>query len=444
MLTSVAAAGAGFALWPYQPRAAKNIPPGRIVLNYWEKWTGVEGQAVQRIVDQFNQSQDQIWVNRVPVSDIVAKSMVAIGGGDPPDLIGLFNFNIPLFAEAGAIMPLDTFGSTHNLNAAHYAPAVWRMLTYENQLWAGVTTCYSLALYYNRKQYQEVGLNPDRPPPTVSELDRYADALTSYDKDGSLDRAGFMPNIPNWWPYFWPVMFGGSFYDKQTNQATLLSSENIAAYQWVGQYPKKYGRLATQSFGAGFSRSFHSPQDPFLLGRVAMIIQGPWIANFIRRYAPEFEYGCAPAPVVDDLFDPTQPRGLLEADVLVIPKGCPHPAEAFEFLLFTQRSQVLEQLATDHCKPSPLREVSSGFMRDHPNDYVAVHDAIVKSTAVQAAPQTRVWKQYADRIGSAFDSIWAGADVRNELQEVQDRVQHLLDLASERRQQRKAIAGAGA
>ena len=102
MLTSVAAAGAGFALWPYQPRAAKDIPPGRIVLNYWEKWTGVEGQAVQRIVDQFNRSQDRIWVNRVPVSDIVVKSMVAIGGGDPPDLIGLFNFNIPLFAEAGA------------------------------------------------------------------------------------------------------------------------------------------------------------------------------------------------------------------------------------------------------------------------------------------------------------------------------------------------------
>ena len=41
--------------------------------------------------------------------------MVAIGGGDPPDLIGLFNFNIPLFAESGAILPLNTFDPTENL-----------------------------------------------------------------------------------------------------------------------------------------------------------------------------------------------------------------------------------------------------------------------------------------------------------------------------------------
>ena len=443
MLTSVAAVGAAFAVWPYRPRAARDIPSGRIVLDYWEKWTGVEGQAVQRIVDQFNDSQNRIWVNRVPVSDIVAKSMVAIGGGDPPDLIGLFNFNIPLFAEAGAIIPLSTFGSAQSLQAEHYAPAVWRMLTYEDELWAGVTTCYTLALYYNRKQYREVGLDPDRPPRTVSELDNYAETLTSIDKDDRLARAGFMPNIPNWWPYFWPVMFGGSFYDKQTNQATLLTPENIAAYRWVAEYPRKYGRLGTQSFGAGFSRSFHSPQDPFLLGRVAMIIQGPWIANFIRRYAPDFEYGCAPAPVVDELFDPAQPRGLLESDVLVIPNGCPHPEEAFEFLLFVQRQESQEQLATDHCKPSPLGDVPPSFMRDHPNDYVAVHDAIAKSDAVYAAPQTRVWKQYADRIGSAFDAIWAGGDVKTELQSVQNRVQQLLDQASTRRRQRKQRAGAG-
>lgn len=441
MLVTAAAAGAGFAIWPYRSRNVRDIPSGRVVLNYWEKWTGVEGQALGRIVDRFNNSQNRIWVKRVTMSDIVAKSMVAIGGGDPPDLVGLFNFNIPQFAEAGAILPLDELDSTKQLLPNHYAPAVWNLLTYENKMWAGVSTCYSLAVYYNREHFREVGLDPDSPPLTVTEFDHFAKLLTQFADDGSLKRAGFMPNIPNWWPHFWPAMFGGTFYDKQTNRATLVSPENIAAYEWVAKHPKLYGKMAAQTFASSFNRTFHSPQDPFLLGKVSMILQGPWIANFIGTYAPTFDYGCFSAPVVEELYDPTHPTGILEADVIMIPRGCPNPQAAFEFLLYTQRQDVQEQLATDHSKPSPLMNVSEKFIHEHPNRYVHVHDAIIKSDAVRVAPQTRVWKQYADMIASAFDAIWAGADVRSQLQAAQDRVQQLLDTSALRRQQRRDMIG---
>ena len=318
---------------------------------------------------------------------------------------------------------------------------MWNLLTYENKLWAGVSTCYSLAIYYNRDHFREVGLDPDCSPLTVTEFDHCIKQLTQFAGDGSLKRAGFMPNIPNWWPHFWPAMFGGRFYDKQTNQATLVSNANIAAYEWVAKHPKLYGKMAAQTFGSSFNRTFHSPQDPFLLGKVSMILQGPWIANFIRTYSPAFDYGCFSAPVVDELYDPTKPTGVLEADVIMIPRGCPHPQAAFEFLLFTQRQDVQEQLATDHSKPSPLMNVSEAFRRGHPNRYVHVHDAIIKSDAVRVAPQTRVWKQYADMIGSAFDAIWAGADVATQLQAVQDRIQLRLNTAALRRQQRRDMIG---
>src|SRR6188472_1240820 len=83
----VAAAGVlGAALWPRRPRNMSEVPSGRVVLDYWEKWTGVEGEAIQRVVDRFNLAQDRIWVRRTPVSDIMTKAVVAIGGGDPPDV----------------------------------------------------------------------------------------------------------------------------------------------------------------------------------------------------------------------------------------------------------------------------------------------------------------------------------------------------------------------
>lgn len=442
VLSAMAVGGVGFALWPYRPRNERDIPADRIVATYWEKWTGEEGAAMQRVVDAFNDSQNRIWVHRVPVSNIVPKAMVAIGGGDAPDIVGLFNYNIPQFAESNAITPFDELTGAP-LRPEHYAPAIRGLLTHEGRQWAGVSTCHTMALYYNRAHFRHAGLDPDRGPHTIDELDDFADRLTVRN-GGSLERAGFMPNVPNWWPYFWPIMFGGRLYDHASNRATLSAPENVAAFEWAQRYPERYGRLATQTFASGYARSFLSAHDPFMTGKVSMVVQGPWMANFLRLFAPEVEFGCAPAPVVADQYDPAHPTGLLEADVLMIPRGCANPEAAFEFVQFVQEQSIQEQLATDHCKSSPLHAVSDGFTRDHPNPYVAVHDAIAKSPNVATSPRTRIWKQYSDMIGSAFEAIWAGADVTDQLRTTEARVQELLDTVARRREQRRSRFRSGA
>jgi ABC-type glycerol-3-phosphate transport system substrate-binding protein len=419
------------------------VPPGRVVVDYWEKWTGVEGAAVQRVVDRFNASQDKIWVRRIPVADIVSKSMVAIGGGDPPDVVGLFSYNIPLFAESKAAMPLDGFGNRQTrVDPESYISSVRRLLSYDGRLWAGVSSSYSLALYYNRSMFRAAGLDPEAPPRTVVELDAAADRLVQQDARGRIERAGFLQNLPEWWPYFWPIMFGGPLYDAGANRAVFTDAATVAAYEWVSSYPRRLGIEASREFGHSYNRSFHSPQDPFISGRAAMIVQGPWLANFLRHYNPGLEYGAAPVPVDAGLYDPQRPRGLMEADVLMIPRGCRHPDEAFEFVRYTQRPEIQEMVALDHCKSSPMRDVSAGFMEGHSNRYVRVFDAIARSPSVQILPQTRVWQQYADMTIGAFDRIWSGQQVLPVLRQVEDRAQALMDQSEARRRQRGAGARA--
>ncbi len=435
---AMAAAGVAYAVWPYRPRSLADIPKNRTVLDYWEKWTGPEGQAVQGVVDRFNQMQDRIWVRRLPVSDIAAKSMVAIGGGDPPDLVGLFSYNVSQFAQAGAVMPLDEFKDSDPLGAHHYPSGIWKLLTYHGRQWAGVNTCYTMALYYNKQLFRAAGLDPEKPPKTIAELDAFAMKMNKHDAEGKLIRAGFMQTVPDWWPYIWPVLFDGSWYDPTTDQATATNPANIKAYDWVAGYPKKMGQAAARSFASGFGRSYFTAQNPFLTNKVGMIIQGPWMANVARLFAPSFEYGCGPVPIDEGLPDPDVPRGLLEADVIMIPRGCPHPEEAFTFLRYMQQPDVQETLALGHCKSSPMSEVSPGFDQGHPNPYVAVHDAIAKSPRVQILPQTRVWPQYSSLLTSAFQGIWEGADPTQRLTLVQERVQKLIDVANRRQQQRQS------
>src|SRR3954471_22657439 len=120
-LGSAAAAGAGVVLWP-GAGDGRRAPRGRVELRYWEKWAGPEGAAMQAVVDRYNASQQRAWVRMVPVGDVTPKAMVAIGGGDPPDVVGLYSYSIPGFAEARAAMPLDDFRALGEIDWDAYVP----------------------------------------------------------------------------------------------------------------------------------------------------------------------------------------------------------------------------------------------------------------------------------------------------------------------------------
>lgn len=433
-LTLLAAGAAGWALWPYAPRSRRDIPQGRKVVTYWEKWTGPEGDAIQQVVDDFNASQSRLWVHRVPVNDQDSKALVAIGGGDPPDIAGLYSYSVPQYAETGAAIPLADLGFKPDPSA--YAPGVWQMLTHQGRQWAGVNTCYTIALYYNRAHFREAGLDPDKPPRTIDQFNDVAQRLTIKGPAGEITRAGFVHTLPWWWPYMWPSLFGADLYDAANNRSLFDSPACVRAFEWIGSWPARLGREALATYISAFGRSFNGAEDPFLTGRVSMAATGPWIANFARTYAPNLDYAAVPLPVSSEIFDAARPIGLLECDVLMIPRGSPNPEAAMEFLLYTQQPRVQEQLATAHCKSSPMTAVSPQFMSTHPNRAVAVHDQVAKSSRSVVLPRCRSWKQYAILTQRAFDNVWLGADAKAELAAVNSRVQSLLDREADLRQRR--------
>lgn len=434
-------AGVGYVFWPDRSRTARRAPRGRVEITYWDKWTGPEGAALQQIVDWFNQSQDKLWVRLLTVSDITSKAMVAIGGGDPPDLVSLFTYSIPVYSAAHAILPLTDFAHLGAIDPDRYAPAIARLLAPDGIPYGGINTCYTLGLYYNRRLFREAGLDPDKPPRTTEELLDFAEVLTKRDASGRITQLGFGANLPPWWPYSWPMLFDAPIYDKPTNQCTIASDGCIAAYDWVQRSAQRLGAPAVRAFSQDYLRSMHGPGDPFISEHAAMIVQGPWVSNFIRQYNPGLDYFAAPAPIAPNLPDPDQPRGMLEADVLMIPRGCPHPEEAYQFLKFTQREDVQEKLCSMHCKPSPMRQVSEAFWANHPNPAVRVFDAIAKSPRVSALPQTSAWERFSDETTSAFEAIWDGADVTTTLTALQARLQREIDSAADIRRRRDAARG---
>ncbi len=128
VLGVLAAGAAGFIA--FGPRGRQNIPAGRLVLDYWEKWTGHEGKAMERIVDRFNTSQDRLFVRYLVTGTIHQKALIAIAGGDPPDIVGLNAYNVPTYAQAGAVMALDELAPAAGLTLEQYAPGMRQVMTH--------------------------------------------------------------------------------------------------------------------------------------------------------------------------------------------------------------------------------------------------------------------------------------------------------------------------
>jgi ABC-type glycerol-3-phosphate transport system substrate-binding protein len=461
------------ALLTFGPRGDEALPQDDdvVVVEYWEKWTGNEERQMRQIVDAFNAGvgrERKIFVRYLSTSAINQKTLVATAAGTPPDIAGLWDSNIVPYAAQDALEPLEEMARAKGITRDTYKASYWNACNYDGHLYALVSTPGIVALLYNRLAFEAAGaelraagLDPHRAPATLAELDAYADVLTKRDPSGRVTRAGYFPMEPNWYvPYIW-MWFGGEIWDSRTEKFNLTDPKVVAAFDWIASYTRKLGKGAATEFRGGLG-NFDSPQNAFLVDYVVMEQQGPWMANYIDNLRPDLQrlrwprevemtkpiaerrqnYSWAVAP-----FPSTSParQGVTYAtfDALVIPRGAKHKTEAFEFIAYVNRQDVMEKLCTLHCKNSPLARVSESFLAQHPNPYIEVFEDLAKSPNARGVPQVPILQEVFDELTAvgqamALDKI----DAAIALRQSQTRLQASYDRYAEIQRARRASASA--
>jgi len=454
---------------PVRHAAFKDTWNKRVHLSYWEKWGSFEADACQKMVDTFNESQDEIFVHYLRTSQVDRKSMLAAIGRDPPDVVGLWNFNVVPFAEGGALMPLDDLMKASGLTRDFYIENYLKLGEFEGRIWALPTAAMTLALFYNKEHFRRkaqelraAGLDPDRAPQTIEELDRYADVLNAFEPDGSPRIMGFLPTEPGWYNHVWGYFFGGRLVDPATGKITTDEPANIRAYAWIKHYAEAYGREKLLRFKSGFG-TFDSPFNAFIEGKVSMEVQGVWFPMFIRRHRPQMEFGVAPFPCAEGV---PGPRSLMEMDVIGIPRHCKHPKEAWRFVCWVQK-EGLAILGRLQGKNIATRSAPPWFHQGHPNLELDVFEMLAVAPASFIIPNTLVGQELRDEMTRAFEHIWnwpieqegkdrlaglSGAErkamietlcreeVQQTLAEVRREIQRKLDAKIERRRLQKSSA----
>lgn len=420
---------------------------GRVVVTYWEKWTAEEARTMQSVVDDFNRSQDRIFVNYVSMARVNEKMLIATAGGDPPDIAGVWAYQMGAFVSYGALRPLDELQRDGTIGPDTYKPFIWKVCAPDGKrAYAVSSTPASLALFWNKKLFREAGLDPEKPPTTIEELDTFSAKLDKIERDDlgrtRVRRAGFLPPYPGSWDHLWGAYWGAPLWDQQQDRIIFNDEPSIAAYTWFQNYARKLDFAAVQGFRESFGRASASAENPFMSEKIAMIMQGPWFSNFIRLYRPDLvgQYGVAPFP---------SPAGVVlgDLDIWVIPTGAKHPQEAMEALRFFTRQENMERLCIGHCKPSPLMKVSDAFFREHArvgNPYVRVFDDLMRKITCISQPISPVWEICANELTPiAKDRIWRGADIRTSLNDAQAAADKHMAEFKQMQRRRAAAEGGG-
>jgi len=443
--------------------ATPEIAPDAVHIIYWEKWNNFEGEAMQHCVNAFNAhsrealtssdtkfrarflspSGQQIFVHLLSVTQVNQKTLLAVSGGIPPDVAGLWSRDVPNFARFNAALPLEDWLKRDGPAREEYQPPFWNMCVYDGKVFALPTTPATVALHWNKKLFREAGLDPETPPRTIQELDAFNEKLTKLDADGKITQMGFHPGEPGWWNYGWGNWFGGPHVSSDGRTLLLDSKEWLAAFNWLNGVAEKYGRDQVRSFRGGLG-NFDSPQNAFISGKVAMVLQGVWMANFIRMYNPALEWGAAPFPMPGGTAK--DPVTLVQADVLIVPRGAAHPEEAWKFVRYVSSLGALDDpdaplegieiLCFYQGKNTPFRKVSRAFsqkfQRQYENEYIKVFMRLGESKNAQIEPVMPMWGEIRQAVASAYDELMdkgnqPGHNPQEILSNLQNRLQPKLD-----------------
>lgn len=162
LVAGLALAGCGSAAGPGTPSGAE----GKLVVWDWKSGDAAAAAYVEAAKADFADKHPDVTVEFVaqPFDQYYTLLGAAIQSGKGPDVM-LFNGGGQLRDRVDALVPLDPYlaGDRDRLTG-------WEAFTSDGRTYAAPVTLQGHPIYYNRKLYEQAGLDPDSPPATWSDF----------------------------------------------------------------------------------------------------------------------------------------------------------------------------------------------------------------------------------------------------------------------------------
>ena len=192
----------------------------QVEVEFWHAFSGNNGEAVGELAAQFNAAQDDYEI--VPVytgnyTEGTQRLTAAIAGNTAPGLVMLEITRYGLFADRGALAPLQPYlDASGDELVARIRPFALEASRYLGESYVIPFNVSTPVFYYNRDAFRAAGLDPDAPPATWEAWLAAAQALTIRDDAGNVTQWG-MTTPPQWGRWAMTNQAGGGWIDPADN-----------------------------------------------------------------------------------------------------------------------------------------------------------------------------------------------------------------------------------
>ena len=264
---------------------------GRIQVSFWEGLKGSHLENIEKIVNDYNNSQDKVWVTvsyQGDYNETAAQAQTALAAGNQPNLCQLEVSRIKPFFNTGKVLDLKPFAEKDGLDLGSFYEGLMSFSYDESGALASLPFNRSTyIMYYNKDMFKEVGLDPEAPPTTWAEL---KDAATKLSIDGK--RWGF--SIPADGMFLESLVFqcGGTSLNEDGTDIGFNNEAGIEAIDFLKGMMND-GLMKTPA-GEDYT-SFDSCRNDFIGGTVGIIYSSSGDINYLTE-STEFELGVAMLP----------------------------------------------------------------------------------------------------------------------------------------------------
>src|SRR5215510_648117 len=171
-----------------------------VEIQFWHAMQGERGRQLEKLVAGFNDSQSDYEI--VPVykgsyTDTLSAAIVALRTRQQPPIVQVVEVaTATMMAAKGAVYPVYQLmhDQGEDFDPAAYLPAITSYYTdLDGNMLSFPFNSSSPILYYNKDQFQAVGLDPEKPPVTWADMEAAARRLTE-----AGVRCGFSSEWPSW------------------------------------------------------------------------------------------------------------------------------------------------------------------------------------------------------------------------------------------------------
>jgi sn-glycerol 3-phosphate transport system substrate-binding protein len=219
-------------------------PAGPVSITLWHSMTAANEDTLKALVQDFNASQNEVTVNLVfqgTYNDSLNKFLASLGrAGELPALVQIEDISTQLMIDSEEITPVQDLIDAEDYDLSSFEPRVLDYYRVGDRLYSMPFNLSSPVLYYDKNDFREVGLDPEKPPATLEDVKAYSEKLLLKDSSGNITRSGISLEISPW--HFEQMLAkAGALYVNNGNgregratEAVFNGPEGKAIFQWWG------------------------------------------------------------------------------------------------------------------------------------------------------------------------------------------------------------------